>query len=136
MATEEARKASVDEICDDDSDVAVGKEEAAEHDRFMVEDDDNVVSQEDAAQQMDSVKSAKVSTMFQKILALSTPNGQVVLEPGNGVSETPSAVPTTTTSEISIVPSASRPTIVHNGRMVGFAHQFCIGFFWKLKASV
>ena len=90
---EEAREDSAGddttkEKSDDDSNEAVGKEEASELDRDMMDDEDNEnESKEQGGASGDSqavANNSKVSSMFQKILSLGTnQSGQIVVKVGD-----------------------------------------------------
>ena len=122
--TEEAREMAEEESADDDSVEAVGKEEAAEQDRDMMDDKDGpgATKQDDETTlEVDTTQATKVATMFRKILSLGSQGGQVILNVGAGDdSETKEAPLNPGTSSIipAAGPSPSQPTIMHNGRMV------------------
>jgi hypothetical protein len=63
---------------DDDSKEAVGKQEAAEQDRDMMDDEAEAPENEELVETTNS----KVSTMFQKIMSLGSQAGQVVMSVG------------------------------------------------------
>eukprot|EP00980_Cylindrotheca_fusiformis_P022249 scaffold9153_cov121-Cylindrotheca_fusiformis.AAC.13 len=92
------------EKSDDDSDERVGEEEASKLDRNLTDgdsaNDDDVKSSE-----TDETQSARVTAMFQKILALGTPSGETALKLGSE-------------QAVSSGPSASKPTIIQNGRKI------------------
>lgn len=103
--TEENTEEKVDgENKDDDSNQVVGKEEAAEIDRNLLDSDDS----DDEEETDDDVGQAQVTSMFKKILALGNQSGEIAL---NGTDSSP-------TSALASGPSASQPTIIYNGRMV------------------
>jgi hypothetical protein len=116
VASPDAKMRSDD--CDDDSHEAVGKEEAAELDQDMMDSEPDS-SINEVVVEVDPSEPAKVTTMFQKILALGSASGQVVVKLENpdqsseqiGATASQGATPVTG-------PSASQPTLVHNGRMV------------------
>jgi Protein phosphatase 2C len=147
--------------CDDDSEQAVGLEEAAEQDRdtMMDDDDDNdddnnddeanssgvIVEELDVSEGPNSTKTEeKVTTMFQKILALGTTSGQIVVSSGNdddSKSKTQRAEQGVTASStgatlsppvanMSAGPDARVPTVSHNGRMVSFSQ---VGIFCEIS---
>lgn len=146
-------KQSDDSTADDDSDQAVGLEEAAEQDRDLMDDDDassddetpnnekSSMDREDIVEELDASsdsgspnKTEKVTTMFQKILSLGTPKGQVVVSRATdhtGQAATPQgAAPIPPEADMSSGPDARLPTVTHNGRMVratndGDAFIFC-----------
>jgi hypothetical protein len=125
---EEARETVEGETADDDSVEAVGKEEAAVQDRDMMDEQDTA-KEEDGIIEVDASNSTKVTTMFQKILSLGTQGGQVILG-ADGESDTkatPVAIPTP--AAVPTGPSASQPTIVHNGRMVCYIVLFLYLYF-------
>ncbi len=110
LSCEETREVAESDSIDDDSDEAVGKEEAAEQDRDLMDENDDI---EEEIIEVQTKKSAKVATMFQKILSLGSQGGQVILKVG--ADEEGKATPPAPSG-----PSASQPTLVHNGRMVRF----------------
>jgi len=93
---------------DEDSNEAVGMEEAAELDQDLMDADADVAQEEIAVE----VEPITVTTMFRKILALGSSTGQVEIKTHQDDSAliTPSAP--------LVGPSASLPTLVQNGRMV------------------
>mmetsp|Transcript_46625 Transcript_46625/g.113606 ORF Transcript_46625/g.113606 Transcript_46625/m.113606 type:complete len:496 (-) Transcript_46625:697-2184(-) len=141
---------------DDDSERAVGLEEAAEQDRDMMLDsssDDGdaddvgtgVVPVDDLDVATSSnggeTKTEKLNTMFQKILAMGTARGQVVVsdesteddsgEANNANTNTnaqqnPAASLTPPHADTTGGPNARVPTVTHSGRMVNF--WFCTLF--------
>jgi len=125
-ATGDNEKASVEEddrdnSKDDDSTEAVGKEEAAEQDRDMMDGDDDNNNNSDSPKENDTVgeeensNTGKVTTMFQKILSLGgAPSGQVVVNISGGSGQQSAADQEDNTTG----PSARRPTIIHQGRMI------------------
>ena len=87
------------EKADDDSDEAVGKEEAAELDRDMMDDADSAKDSNDEGQESgeseDASNNSKVTSMFQKFLSLGTnqslsvgtnQSGQIVVKVGDAAS--------------------------------------------------
>jgi hypothetical protein len=76
--TEARQEAAGNDKADDDSNEAVGKEEAAEQDRDMMNDNEN----EETMEEVDVSNTQKVTTMFQKILSLGGQAGQVVMKVG------------------------------------------------------
>ena len=66
----ETREGAGDESKDDDSNEATGKEEAAEQDRDMMEDGDEKSDDDEVVEVVDTSSADKVTSMFQKILAL------------------------------------------------------------------
>lgn len=113
VASEEAREVSEPDSADDDSTEAVGKEEAAERDQDMMDENDAVDDDANAIVEIDTKRKTKVTTMFQKILSLGSHSGQIVVKvnPEEG-STPPSTEPATTLRQ------TSHPTLVHNGRMI------------------
>jgi hypothetical protein len=103
---------SVEDAKDDDSEEAVGKEEALELDRDMMDDDKKDSPKQDGPDSLNGGNARKVTKMFQKILSLGGGAGQIVVDTG---SEGPQ--PEATQNDIS-GPSARKPTMVHQGRMV------------------
>jgi hypothetical protein len=103
---------------DSDSNEAVGKEEAADQDRDMMDDNDEegTKTASPTLEVADPSKPTKVTAMFQKILSLGTQAGQVVVKLGGDDAEDSEAKEITPTPPTG--PSASRPTLIHNGRMV------------------
>lgn len=120
---------SDDDDDDDDSNEAVGKEEAAKEDQDMMDIEDDK-SDEQVSWTVDPSEPAKVTSMFQKILALGSSSGQIVVKvndsDGSGNKSSASA------PAPGMGPSASLPTLVQNGRLVSMtivgdrAGHFCI----------
>ena len=119
VSSEEAREVPDPDSADDDSTEAVGKEEAAERDQDMMDEND---AHDDTGEviDIDSNRKTKVTTMFQKILSLGTHSGQIVVKvnPEEGITAPP-------TEPVASVPLTTQPTLVHNGRMVGFCAKNC-----------
>jgi hypothetical protein len=114
VVSEEAREVPEPDSADDDSTEAVGKEEAAERDQDMMDENDDI-DDANAVIELDNKKKTKVTTMFQKILSLGSHSGQIVLKVNPEEDSTaPSTEPEAT------APLSAQPTLVHNGRMVGF----------------
>lgn len=107
---EETREVAEPESADDDSNEAVGKEEAAEQDRDMMdENDDN----DEEIIEVTTQKSTKVTSMFQKIMSLGSQGGQVIMKVGPNDEEKATPPPSAAPGQ-----SALQPTLVHNGRLV------------------
>lgn len=120
---QEAREMTEGVAADDDSVEAVGKEEAAEQDRDMMDENDeqDATKEDDAILEVDASQPTKVTTMFQKILSLGAQGGQVILNVGaDGDSDaklTPDAN-APPAAALKTGPSTSQPSIVQNGRMI------------------
>ena len=117
---DEGREILEGATADDDSVEAVGKEEAAEHDRDMMDenDGDDATEEEGSIVEVDISQPTKVTTMLQKILSFGVQGGQVILNTGAdpNTKESPTILSISTAAKTG--PSASQPTIIHNGRMV------------------
>jgi hypothetical protein len=131
---------------DDDSDEAVGKDEAVEKDRDMMDDDegDNDGKERDASSDIKAAdpEVGKVKTILQKILALGTTAsqsaGQIVVKVQDIAAESTSSSPTNASnattsprSEPDVTgPNPRKPSLFHNGRMVrkGFRCYFACSF--------
>jgi hypothetical protein len=108
---------------DSDSDEAVGKEEAAEHDQDMLSDDD--VEDADTTEAPASSTAEKVTEMFQRMWNISGPSGQFVAQV-QGESSTVTrelgseqgADGANPSSAVAVRPSQPLPTMVQNGRLV------------------
>eukprot|EP00429_Kryptoperidinium_foliaceum_P026150 CAMPEP_0176136112 /NCGR_PEP_ID=MMETSP0120_2-20121206/69067_1 /TAXON_ID=160619 /ORGANISM="Kryptoperidinium foliaceum, Strain CCMP 1326" /LENGTH=557 /DNA_ID=CAMNT_0017471867 /DNA_START=176 /DNA_END=1849 /DNA_ORIENTATION=- len=119
-STEESTEGREKAPADDDSNEAVGKEEAAEMDRDMM-DDENDQRNGDAAE--DEGSPSNVTAMFQKILSIGTQTGQVLVNVGAeggtkpDTNQTPAAIiaPDQPNSKY---PTPAQPTKVLNGRMI------------------
>jgi len=105
---------------DDDSNEAVGKEEAAEIDRDMMSDSDESTDCESSDLTGSSGTAAgKVSVMFQRLLNMGSPTGQMVVQLSNPDDPAADGVNSEGVSQLSPAgPSASNPTTIRNGRMI------------------
>jgi hypothetical protein len=98
---------------DDDSTEAVGKEEAALE---REQEDDEGGEMEEIPVESSPTGSSKVSVMFQRLLNMSTPTGQIMVQltgqqPGAGEPASPTGSAVTS-------PSASIPSLIRNGRLI------------------
>jgi len=118
---------------DDDSNEAAGKESAAaERDQGFPLDgetsDSNGIDVMINPHNKDGSSSnnpgGKVSFMFQRLLSMSSPSGQMVAKVGDGAEEMKpdtegkNLAESAATNSASMGPSALRPTIVQNGRLI------------------
>lgn len=123
---EPAGEANEETKADDDSDKAVGMEEAALLDQDLMEETDSEnqagESLMEQAEASADALAGKVSVMFQRLLNISSssPHGQFVVQvgasppaAGSNNQAVPATGPTTTQS-----PSASIPSLVRNGRLI------------------
>lgn len=103
---------------DDDSNEAVGKEEAAELDQDMVDSEPDKT--DEAVVTVDPLEPSNVASMFQKILALGgSSSGQIAVKVDDSDRSNDKVTATTAPTTMPITgPSASQPTLVQNGRMV------------------
>ena len=123
---------------DDDSNEAVGKEEAAELDQDMIDADQN---DDEVVVEVDPSEPTTVSSMFQKILALGSSSGQLVVKVDDshrGSSQVSAAAAPASTPVTG--PSASLPSLVQNGRMVSvtirlYTWDWCLLILGILAAS-
>jgi hypothetical protein len=111
------------DISDTDSDEAVGKEEAAEHDQDMLSDDD--VEDADTTEAPASSTAEKVTEMFQRMWNISGPAGQFVAQVQSESSTVTSELVSehgadgaNPSSAVAVRPSQPLPTMVQNGRLV------------------
>lgn len=120
---------------DDDSTGRVGKEEAAELDRNLDGDEKGKEHDSNNSSAELDEKTAKVTAMMQRILSLASSGGKGVVPVPLDSEETnrnsggkPIITPKNCGSWITHIfavapesgPSAAKPTIVHNGRLVSF----------------
>lgn len=120
-----------DNAKDDDSNEAVGKEEALERDRDMIDNDDD----EDSGITNESTENVNnsagnVTTMFQKLMLLGGGAGQVVVNVGGD-----GGIGQTTENAIS-VPNARKPTVHHQGRMVRTNVRLCRGISCRMFVEI
>lgn len=126
---------------DDDSLEAVGNEEAAEHDRDMMDENNDGSSDADSEGfvAVDGEGVGKVKTMLQKILSLgatgSQSTGQIVVKSDDAADDSPGGVKLSKMASAAsaepdtLGPNARKPTLIHNGRMVRMIEKRRIGFF-------
>lgn len=118
--TREDKVETKNENDDDDSNEVVGKEEAAEKDRNLEEDNEETGTE---LAEDEEIATAQVTSMFKKILALGNQSGEIVMDAGGGADMSSSPQGSLVTG-----PSASQPTIYHNGRMVRILLGPCLDF--------
>lgn len=113
-----ADTAADDDKKDDDSHEAVGKEEAAENDQNLDEENENDADDEiEVSNNAEPSPAGKVTSIFQRFLNLSAQqSGQIAVNVNDGLTPAPAGTDASTATQLG-PRSANRPAIVQNGRL-------------------